>query len=199
MNNITLSGIINSEPKFSHEVYGERFFEFQFTTARTSGRFDTLIVVASETLLGDSTAGTELTIYGQIRTRNLHESTGNHLSIYVFARDIFPYDENEESNFVELDGYICKPSAYRQTPLGREICDVLIASNRPYGKSDYIPTIAWGRNARRVDDMEVGTHIKVLGRLQSREYLKQYGDGTCEDRVAYELSVSRIEEVGEDE
>lgn len=194
MNNITLSGIINSEPQFSHEVYGEKFYEFKLKSERESEVADELIVTASETLLSDYTVlGMPVKIVGEIRTYNVRKEERNRLHIFVFARDILMYDTDHDENNVELDGYICKPPVYRQTPLGREIADVVIACNRPYGKSDYIPTIAWGRNARRVGNMEVGTHIKVYGRLQSREYVKQYGDGTCEDRVAYELSTSRVE------
>lgn len=199
MNKIKLSGTIVSEPVFTHEIYGERFYEFQVQSERQSGTIDTLNVMASETLLRAN--GDNVKIIGEVRTFNIHEEDRNRLHIYVFARDVIDYEEHEENeeNYVELDGFICKPPAYRQTPLGREIADVLIACNRPYGKSDYIPTIAWGRNARRVGKMEVGTHIRVEGRMQSREYLKQYGDGTCVDKVAYELSASRIEEVREEE
>lgn len=199
MNKIKLSGTIVSEPVFTHEIYGERFYEFQVQSERQSGTIDTLNVMASETLLRAN--GDNVKIIGEVRTFNIHEEDRNRLHIYVFARDVIDYEEHEENeeNYVELDGFICKPPAYRQTPLGREIADVLIACNRPYGKSDYIPTIAWGRNARRVGNMEVGTHIRVEGRMQSREYLKQYGDDTCVDKVAYELSASRIEEVREEE
>lgn len=200
MNNITLNGIVESEPKFSHEVYGEKFFEFELTVSRQSGYFDTLIVVASETLLSEETTpGCMVKVVGEIRTYNIHKEGRNKLRVYVFARDILLPDVVNAENHVDLDGYICKPPVYRKTPLGREICDVLIACNRPYGKSDYIPTIAWGRNARRVGAMEVGTHIRIEGRMQSREYVKESEDGSMITKVAYELSVSRLEEVGEEE
>ena len=197
MNKITLSGIITSTPVFSHEVCGEKFFEFKLKSERKSEVADELIVNASETLLSEYTvSGGIVKVVGEIRTYNIHVENGSRLHIYVFAKDIMQYD-GYDVNEVEIDGFICKPPVYRETPKGREITDIVVACNRPYGKSDYIPTIAWGRNARRVGDMVVGTHIIATGRLQSREYLKQYGDGTCEDRVAYDLSVSSIKEVEE--
>lgn len=203
MNSIRLSGDITKEPIFSHEVYGEKFYEFELCVARQSGVDDCLVCIASETFLDVLDSNKAVSVVGEIRTRNVHSQDGdkekNHLHIFIFAKNVTEYDTFCDINDVELDGYICKPPKYRQTPLGREIADVLIACNRPYGKSDYIPTIAWGRNARRVGNMEVGTRIRVDGRLQSREYLKQYGDGTFEDRVAYELSASRVEKVGGEE
>ena len=199
MNKITLSGVITKEPIFSHEVYGEKFFELEVSSSRKSGTVDTLIVCASETLLSsDNVVGSPIKIVGEIRTRNIHiDDEKRRLHIFVFAREIMEYDDDFDTNFVVMEGVICREPKYRETPLGREIAEVMVACNRTYGKNDYIPTIVWGRSAKRVGNMEVGTHIRIEGRIQSREYLKQYGDGTCEDRVAYELSVSSIKEVEE--
>ena len=195
MNSITLSGVITKEPFFTHEVYGERFFELEVSSSRESGTVDTLIVCASETLLSsDNVVGSPIKIVGEIRTRNIHVDDGkSRLHIFVFAREIMEYDDDFDTNFVVMEGTICKEPKYRETPLGREIADVMVACNRPYGKSDYIPTVAWGRNARRVGDMSVADQIHVKGRLQSREYTKHYEDGTEEVKVTYELSANMIE------
>lgn len=194
MNKITLSGVITKEPVFSHEVYGEKFFELEVSSSRKSGTVDTLIVCASETLLSsDNVVGSPIKIVGEIRTRNIHEDDKNRVRVFVFAREVLTYNNTHDENCVELEGYICKQPKYRETPLGREIADVLVACNRPYGKSDYIPTVAWGRNARRVGDMSVADKINVNGRLQSREYTKHYDDGTEEVKVTYELSANMIE------
>ena len=195
MNKIILSGVITKEPIFSHEVYGEKFYELELSVARQSGTFDTLIILASETLLmSNDIVGAQLKVVGEIRTRNVHEDDKNRVQVFVFAREVLTYNSTHDENCVELEGYICKQPKYRETPLGREIADVLVACNRAYGKSDYIPTIAWGRNARRTGNMEVSTHIRVAGRLQSRAYEKKLEDGSQITRVAYELSVSKIEE-----
>ena len=194
MNSITLSGVITKEPIFSHEVYGEKFFEFEVSSSRKSGTVDTLFVCASETLLtSNDVVGAKIKIIGEIRTRNIHEEEKNRVQVFVFAREVLTYNSTHDENCVELEGYICKQPKYRETPLGREIADVLVACNRPYGKSDYIPTVAWGRNARRVGDMSVADKINVNGRLQSREYTKHYDDGTEEVKVTYELSANMVE------
>ena len=201
MNSITLSGVITKEPIFTHEVYGERFFELEVSASRKSGTVDTLIVCAAETLLPkECSCGDMIKILGEVRTRNIHLEDGkSRLHIFVFAREIMEYDDGFDTNFVVMEGVICRDPKYRETPLGREIAEVMVAFNRPYGKSDYIPTVAWGRNARRVGNMEVGTYIRVWGRMQSREYTKELEDGSQIRKVAYELSASRIEEVGEEE
>lgn len=201
MNSITLSGVITKEPIFTHEVYGERFFELEVSASRKSGTVDTLIVCAAETLLPkECSCGDMIKILGEVRTRNIHLEDGkSRLHIFVFAREIMEYDDDFDTNFVVMEGVICREPKYRETPLGREIAEVMVACNRPYGKSDYIPTVAWGRNARRVGNMEVGTHIRVWGRMQSREYTKELEDGSQIRKVAYELSANRIEEVGEEE
>ena len=197
MNKIVLAGTVVDEPTFSHEVYGEKFYIFYLSISRQSGTQDILPCVVSEILKKDIEAGTKVKICGNIRTRNVHENDKSHLEITVFVRDVLPYEEDE--NNVLLDGFICKEPTYRETPFGRQITDLLIASNRSYGKSDYIPTIAWGRMAIKSSEFEVATKVKVFGRFQSREYKKRLEDGTEETRVAYELSANRVDVVEESE
>lgn len=197
MNKIILAGLVTEEPTFSHEIYGEKFYRFSISSSRQSGTQDVLPCVVSEILKKDIEAGTEIKVFGNIRTRNVHENDSSHLEIMVFVKEVLPYDKDE--NNVELDGFICKEPTYRETPFGRQITDLLIASNRSYGKSDYIPTIAWGRMAIKSSEFEVGARVKVFGRLQVREYVKKLEDGTEETRVAYELSSSRIDVVEESE
>lgn len=139
-----------------------------------------------------------VTVVGQFRSYNVHNETGNHLKLYVFAQE-FSNAENEDENYIFLDGYICKKPKFRRTPLGREIADVLLAINRPYEKSDYIPCICWERNARFISESEVGTHMRAWGRIQSREYVKTFGDGTQVKRTAYEVSISTMEVIPEGE
>lgn len=197
MNKIVLAGTVVDEPTFSHEVYGEKFYHFYLSSSRESGTCDVLPCIISEILKKDIEAGTEIKVLGEIRTRNVYENNKSHLEITVFVKNIFPYEEYE--NYVEVEGFLCKQPIYRETPLGRQVTDLLIASNRSYGKSDYIPTIAWGRMAIKSSKLEVGAKVKVFGRLQSREYVKKIEDGTEETRVAYELSSSRIDVVEESE
>ena len=161
----------------------------------------------SERLLAnfDLTEGRKVVIEGQFRSYNSYENEKNRLILTVFAKDIMEYknDEEEEksqvSNEVVLNGYICKKPIYRQTPFGREISDILLAVNRAYNKSDYIPCIAWGRNARFCQNLEVGTEVKIVGRVQSRTYEKKFEDGTVEERVAYEVSVGSLEIINKDD
>lgn len=197
MNKIILAGLVTEEPTFSHEIYGEKFYRFSISSSRQSGTQDVLPCIASEILKKDIEAGTEVKVCGNIRTRNVHENDKSHLEITVFVKDALPYEEDE--NNVELDGFVCKEPTYRETPFGRQITDLLVASNRSYGKSDYIPTIAWGRMAIKSSELEVATRVKIFGRFQSREYVKRLDDGTEETRVAYELSSSRIDVVEESE
>lgn len=197
MNKIILAGLVTEEPIFSHEIYGEKFYRFSLSSSRQSGTQDVLPCIASEILKKDIEAGTEVKVCGNIRTRNVHENDKSHLEIMVFVKEVFQYEEDE--NNVELDGFICKEPTYRETPFGRQITDLLVASNRSYCKSDYIPTIAWGRMAIKSSEFEVATKVKVFGRFQSREYVKRLDDGTEETRVAYELSASRVDVVEESE
>ncbi len=197
-NKVTVSGEIVSRFTFSHEVMGERFYEVFLSVTRTSGTEDILSVLVSDRLIdvhADCTGGL-VEVTGQFRSHNRREDGKSRLVLQVFALDIrFLYDGEicRHDNDIFLDGYICKVPIYRKTPFGREISDVLLAVNRQYGKSDYIPCIAWGRNAGYVSSLPVGSHIKVHGRIQSREYTKKLSDSQYENRVAYEVSVSRIE------
>ena len=222
-NYLTLVGKVTSEKRFSHEIYGERFYSFDLLVPRLSGTSDIIPVTASERLFTDEMMeeGTKLLIKGQFRSYNSYENEKNKLILTVFAKDIEKLEEevqeveetenvNEESeetakkefirkdaitNEVVLVGYICKKPIYRQTPFGREIADILLAVNRAYNKSDYIPSIAWGRNARFCQNIEVGTEVKIVGRIQSRNYEKKLEDGSVIKKVAYEVSIGSLEVV----
>lgn len=191
-NKVQLSGIVVKEPIFSHEILGENFYESELLVKRLSDSEDIIPFTISDRLIGEYnvTTGAKLNILGQFRSYNKQEGDRNRLMLTVFVREITEVDE-EDVNVIELTGYICKDPIYRVTPFKREICDLLLAVNRQYNKSDYIPCIAWGRNARYVNNFEVGDKINLLGRIQSRKYQKVVGDTTIE-RVAYEVSVSRI-------
>lgn len=194
-NRVFLSGRVAREPQYSHELFGEGFYEFYLEVKRLSGQTDVLPVTVSERIMNgaDLTEGALVALSGQFRSYNKLENEHSKLMLTVFVRDFLPYDPDEQNpNLVELNGYICKPPVYRTTPFNREICDVLLAVNRGYNKSDYIPGIAWGRNARFVRDAEVGVNVIIGGRIQSRKYNKKLPDETIEERVAYELSVSKI-------
>lgn len=199
-NQVTISGEIISEFSFSHEVYGDKFYTAELSPERASGQYDILPIMVSDRLVDVSKewAGQIVRVSGQLRTYNKHEEDRNRLLLSVFVRE-FEVWEDDDENTIFLNGFICKEPKYRETPLGREIADIFIAVNRPYGKSDYIPCIVWGRNARFASGLEVGTHIQIRGRLQSREYHKKIGENEVETRVAYEVSVSRIEVVEETE
>ena len=197
MNKIVLAGLVTEEPMFSHEVHGEKFYRFRLLSSRQSGNCDILVCIVPEIIKNGISEGNKVKVFGEIRTRNVHENDKNHLEITVFVKEVLLYEEDE--NNVELDGFICKEPTYRETPLGRQVSDLIVASNREYFKSDYIPCIAWGRNAIRASEFNVGTRVKVLGRLQSREYNKRLGDETYEARTAYELSSSMVSVVEESE
>lgn len=202
-NHLVLVGKVSSEKTFSHEIYGEKFYMFDLEVPRLSKAIDVIPITVSERLLTniEIEVGTKLAIEGQFRSYNSYENEKNRLILTVFAKDIAVVEDEETeeeeknvvSNEVTLIGYVCKKPIYRQTPFDREIADVLLAVNRAYNKSDYIPCIAWGRNARFCQNIEVGTEVKILGRVQSRKYEKKFEDGTSETRVAYEVSVSSME------
>jgi primosomal replication protein N len=196
-NIITLAGTIVSEKQFSHEVYGEGFYTFDLEVPRLSENSDIIPVTVSERILGDNfKVGQKVVIDGQFRSYNNYENEKNKLVLTVFVKDIRELEDGEEiqnPNEIILDGFICKKPIYRTTPFGREIADILLAVNRAYNKSDYIPCIAWGRNARFCQNMMVGEKIKIWGRIQSRLYEKKFEDGTSETRRAYEVSVSKME------
>lgn len=191
-------GEIVSEFEFSHEVYGEGFYLVDISVSRLSDSVDYIPLMVSERLVDvtQSYIGETISVSGQFRSYNRHEEKKNRLILSVFVRELDFVDEIEDdikSNQIYLDGYICKEPIYRKTPLGREIADLLVAVNRSYGKSDYIPCICWGRNARYASSFEVGSHVEVYGRIQSREYIKKIGEEQTEKRVAYEVSVNKIE------
>lgn len=197
-NQVTVMGTIVSSYRFSHEIFGENFYMVDVEVPRLSESADIIPVMISERIVDvDADArGLNVIINGQFRSYNRHESRKNRLLLSVFARDIEFVEEvmeNEKTNQIYLDGYICKPPVYRKTPLGREITDLLLASNRPYGKSDYIPCICWGRNARYASGFEVGARCQIWGRIQSREYMKKVSEEELEKRIAYEVSVSKLE------
>lgn len=205
-NHLILVGKVTSEKKFSHEIYGESFYIFDVEVPRLSDVTDIIPVTISERLINDEKMkiGSKVLIKGQFRSYNSYVNEKNKLILTVFAKDIKYEDElqklqeeeyrkEDPSNEVELIGYICKKPIYRQTPFGREIADVLLAVNRAYNKSDYIPAIAWGRTARFCQNIETGTEVKVIGRVQSRQYEKKYEDGSSEVKVAYEVSVASLE------
>ena len=193
-NKVYLSGTIESEPVFSHELYAEGFYEFTLRVPRLSEQSDVIPITISERLLGEKNLvkGTKISFYGQFRSFNKLVGEKSKLMLTVFVRDFLDEDEEANPNVTELTGYVCKQPMYRTTPFNREICDLLIAVNRAYDKSDYIPCIAWGRNARFVKEMAVGQKLSLSGRIQSREYTKKLPDGSSEIRVAYELSVNKI-------
>lgn len=206
-NSVTLVGKIASDYVFSHEVYGEGFYNFDVEVPRLSDAVDILPVTISERLLDAETfkIGATVSISGQIRTYNNYSQAENRnrLILKVFVRDFEVFEDAAASeelspNEAFLNGYICKQPVYRTTPFGREIADLLIAVNRSYNKSDYIPCIAWGRNARFTGRLEVGDNIKIWGRMQSRVYQKKLDDGASIDRVAYEVSVSKLEQVAKE-
>ncbi|MDU1413140.1 MAG: single-stranded DNA-binding protein [Clostridium sp.] len=197
-NKIYLEGQVISELTFSHEMYGEGFYTFEFEVPRLSDTADVLVITVSERLIAgiDVSIGSELVIDGQLRSYNKFVDGANRLILTVFARDIRELKERGKNpNQIFLDGFICKAPVYRTTPFGREIADMLLAVNRLYNKSDYIPTIAWGRNSRFCKSLEVGDNIRVWGRLQSREYQKKVSDTEVIKKVAYEVSISKMERV----
>ena len=209
-NHLILVGKVTSEKRFSHEIYGEKFYIFDLAVPRLSGNADIIPITVSERLLtvNDLQIDSKITVEGQFRSYNSYENERNKLVLTVFAKDIkFMEDQEAEievskdvvSNEVVLNGYICKKPIYRQTPFGREISDLLLAVNRAYNKSDYIPCIAWGRNARFCENIPVGTEVKIVGRVQSRTYEKKYEDGRVETKVAYEVSVSSLEVVNQED
>ena len=214
-NYLTLVGKVTGEKKFSHEIYGERFYIFNLEIPRLSGVADIIPITISERLITEDTLneGQKLLVKGQFRSYNSYESEKNRLILTVFAKDVQELPEveaqegenseeapkkDEMTNEVVLIGFVCKKPIYRQTPFGREIADLLLAVNRAYNKSDYIPTIAWGRNARFCQNIEVGAQVKIIGRVQSRQYEKKHEDGTVETKTAYEVSVCSLELLSED-
>lgn len=206
-NKVKIAGVVASDFKFSHEIYGEGFYTMMVDVQRLSESVDTIPVTVSERVvnINEDFTGQYVTVTGQFRSYNRAEKDNQRrrLILSVFAQEV---EFNEEAtadtydtNNVELDGFICKEVHYRKTPLGREIADMLLAVNRPYGKSDYIPCICWGRNAKYADALATGTHMKVWGRIQSRSYIKKINENDSEERTAYEVSLNKIKVIDEPE
>lgn len=195
-NKIYLEGEVVTELQFSHEMYGEGFYNFYLEVPRLSDAKDKLSITVSERLIGGMNlkVGNQLVVEGQLRSYNKFVDGSNRLILSVFARNVdFCIEKSKNPNVIYLDGYICKNPVYRTTPFGREIADMLLAVNRSYNKSDYIPTIAWGRNSRFCQGLEVGDNIKIWGRLQSREYEKKISETETLKKMAYEVSISKME------
>ena len=202
-NQVTIIGEVASTFTYSHEVFGEGFYMVDVLVRRLSDSDDRIPLMVSERLIDvtQDYRGSFIMVSGQFRSYNRHEEQKNRLVLSVFVREIEFIEEEPDgakTNYILLEGYICKKPVYRKTPLGREIADLLLAVNRPYGKSDYIPCICWGRNARYASNFEVGEHVQVLGRIQSREYVKKLSETETEVRTAYEVSVSKLECLNEE-
>lgn len=198
-NQVYLSGQIASAPEFSHEIMGEKFYDTTVSVERLSGQSDVIPITVSDRLMEGQNfeIGNLIGLIGQFRSYNKIVDGKSKLVLRVFVRELCECDENAP-NVIELEGYVCKQPVYRTTPFKREIADLLIAVNRAYNKSDYIPAIAWGRNARYASTFDVGDKIHLVGRIQSRIYQKSLDDGTIEERVAYEVSITRFEQEKED-
>lgn len=195
-NQVKITGRVLGKAKYNHEIKGESFYIIDIEVERLSNVSDIIPIMISERLINLSLdyTGLYVKVEGQFRSYNKREEYTSNLKLFVFTNEIEflecapSYIENE----IILNGYICKPPIYRKTPSRREISDILLAVNRPYGKSDYIPCICWGRNARFIDDMQVGTNVHITGRIQSREYQKKINDEEFETRIAYEVSVNNL-------
>ena len=196
-NQVEVAGEIISTFEYSHEIFGEGFYMVKLLVNRLSEATDEIPLMISERLVDvtKDCRGKYLRAFGQFRSYNKHEENHNHLILSVFVRDLEFLDSMEDvkPNQIQLDGFICKQPVYRMTPLGREICDILLAVNRSYGKSDYIPCICWGRNARFAGSLEIGARIELVGRIQSREYQKRISEFEVVKRTAYEVSVNELE------
>ncbi len=200
-NEVEVLGTVHSAPEFSHEIYGEGFYCFTMNVMRLSDISDFICVTISERLMNGISfeTGTTLHVRGQFRSYNNYGGGERKLMLTVFVKDIEPCGDDENINYIFLNGFVCKPPAYRTTPFGREITDILLAVNRQYNKSDYIPCIAWGRNARFASNLSVGDNIKVWGRVQSREYQKKISEDETVSKTAYEVSISKLESASEAE
>ena len=193
-NKVYLCGNVVSVPVFSHEIYGEGFYELSLSVPRLSGYNDIIPITISERLLTDDDfkIGQKVAVKGQFRSYNKIVDNKSRLLLTVFVREVVEVDESQNPNVVEILGFVCKPPIFRTTPFNREICDVLLAVNRAYNKSDYLPCIAWGRNARFIKSLAIGEKVIVTGRIQSREYQKQTDNGGVV-KTAYEISICKIE------
>ncbi len=197
-NKVYVEGKVISPIEFSHQMYGEGFYILKIEVPRLSDAVDILPVTVSERLISimDIKVGDLVSVVGQLRSYNKIVDGNNRLILTIFARDINPIEEiSKTPNQMFIDGFICKSPVYRTTPFGREITDILVAANRPYNKSDYIPVIAWGRNARFSSKLEIGSRIRIWGRVQSRAYEKKVSEEVVLSRVAYEVSITKMESV----
>ena len=197
-NEVRLEGVVDSAPEYSHEIYGEGFCKLCLKVPRLSDNYDSVILTISERMISDFDLypGRLIQVEGQFRSYNNYSDEGNKLVLTVFVKKLYDMTEEYDSpNSIYLNGFVCKPPVYRTTPFGREICDVLIAVNRQYGKSDYIPCITWGRNAKFTGSLDVGTNIKLWGRIQSRDYKKKISEDEFLEKTAYEVSVTKLEVV----
>lgn len=204
-NQVALSGRIISNFEFSHEAYGEKFYTLDISVERASGMKDIIPVMTSDRLIDVSKnlTGQYIKVTGQFRSYNKHTEDKSQLILSVFAKEFEIMEERPadeipwifDKNTIFLDGYVCKKPVYRETALGRGIADILLAVNRPYRKSDYIPCIVWGRNTIFASSLEVGTRLQIEGRIQSREYQKKISEDMYEKRVAYEISASKLQKV----
>lgn len=198
-NTVCVKGKIVSKLRYSHEIFGEKFYLTDICACRSSGYMDVVPLMVSGKLMDAERdyTGQAVSAAGQLRSHDRHEDGKNRLKLFVFVQDICFLEEepedSRENNWIELKGFLCKTPVCRKTPKGREITDILLAVNRPYGKSDYIPCIAWGRNAKQAARLTVGMSVKITGRVQSRGYAKQISETETEDRVAYEVSVYSLE------
>ncbi|MGO0907156.1 single-stranded DNA-binding protein [Clostridioides difficile] len=199
-NVVNLRGELDNKLEFSHEIFGEKFYNVKIKINRLSDSFDTLPMTVSERLLQDIDINKQnlVNVVGQLRSYNKTLNNKNRLVLTVFVREIKTIEEeNKDPNSIFLDGYVCKEPVYRKTPLGREITDLLVAINRPYNKSDYIPSIVWGRNAKFAKNLKVGDRIQLWGRVQSREYEKKIDEDNVVKKMAYEVSISKIKRLDE--
>lgn len=193
-NKVFIAGVVESPIEFSHEVFGEKFYEFNLKVKRLSGYCDLVPVTISERFNAEQLqVGQTFACRGQFRSYNKLFNDKSKLMLTVFVRELEVYREDDNPNHLEITGYVCKPPVYRTTPFRREICDVLIAVNRGYNKSDYLPCIAWGKNAAEAKDWQVGDKVKLSGRIQSRVYQKRIAENEVCERVAYEISISKLE------
>ena len=192
-NQLTLCGVIETAPVLDHEVFGEQFYRLELRVPRLSGASDLLPVTISDRLMNSQVSpGVRIQVSGQLRSYNKVMGGAGRLLLTAFAQRLLAPDDGENPNIIHLTGALCKPPSFRTTPFGREIADLMLAVNRAFGNSEYIPCIAWGRTARYAAQLSVGDRLQVQGRFQSREYQKQLPDGVIANRTAYEVSLNRL-------
>lgn len=200
-NKVQIKGTVMTNLEYSHKVFGESFYLVYVKVNRLSNSYDEIPIMISDRILDvtEDLTGQEIYVEGEYRSHNLHQDESNfNLKLFVFAKDVYVLESSDENskNVIFLDGYVCSKPIYRKTPLRREISDIMLAVNRAFGKSDYIPCVAWGRNARYAQNFDIGTNVRLIGRVQSRKYKKRISDDHFEERVAYEVSINKIEVVG---